>query len=108
MGRRSTAGVWALCSIRCSRESFSSNDKRSLNIDLLESGSHPFDYHSESQCVPEGASQSSLSQGSLSQRSEAGAALVCDRILDGSINLNFAPWFTMRDGRLFSACMGSC
>ncbi|QRV75031.1 Serine/threonine-protein kinase [Ceratobasidium sp. AG-Ba] len=63
------------------------------------SGTHPFDYPSESQHVPEGASQPSLSQGSLSQQSEAGAALVCDRILDGSFNLNFSPWFTMKDAK---------
>ncbi|KAG8710681.1 Meiosis-specific serine/threonine-protein kinase mek1 [Ceratobasidium sp. 394] len=63
------------------------------------SGTHPFDYPSESQHVVDGASQPSLSQGSLSQQSEAGAALVCDRILDGSVNLNFAPWFTMKDAK---------
>ncbi|KAG9105014.1 Meiosis-specific serine/threonine-protein kinase mek1 [Ceratobasidium sp. 370] len=63
------------------------------------SGTHPFDYPSESQHVVDGASQPSLSQGSLSQQSEAGAALVCDRILGGSINLNFSPWFTMKDAK---------
>ncbi|KAG8748255.1 Meiosis-specific serine/threonine-protein kinase mek1 [Ceratobasidium sp. 414] len=63
------------------------------------SGTHPFDYPSEPQHVVDGASQPSLSQGGLSQQSEAGAALVCDRILDGSINLNFSPWFTMKDAK---------
>lgn len=59
---------------------------------------HPFDCAAESQTVHEGASQPSISQGSLSQKSEAGAAMICDRILDGRVDFGYAPWTTMSDG----------
>lgn len=64
---------------------------------------HPFDYASESRSqqsvVHHGASQPSMSRGaSSSQQSEAGAALVCDRILHGWVDLSFAPWPAMTDG----------
>ncbi|KAG8685902.1 Meiosis-specific serine/threonine-protein kinase mek1, partial [Ceratobasidium sp. 395] len=68
-------------------------------IYLMLSGTHPFDYPEPSQRVQEGASQPSVSQGSLSQQSEAGAALVCDRILDGTIDLGFEPWSTLIDAK---------
>lgn len=66
---------------------------------------HPFDFAAESQPVQEGASQPSMSQGSLSQQSEVGAAMVCDRILDGRVDFSYAPWSAMTDGELPLLCL---
>lgn len=74
----------------------------SLGVTLytMLSGMHPFDYAAESQhSAHQGASQPSMSQGSLSQQSEAGAALVCDRILHGWVDLSFTPWPSMTDAK---------
>lgn len=73
----------------------------SLGVTLytMMSGMHPFDFAAESQPVQEGASQPSMSQGSLSQQSEVGAAMVCDRILDGRVDFSYAPWSAMTDAK---------
>ncbi|CAE6425276.1 unnamed protein product [Rhizoctonia solani] len=75
----------------------------SLGVTLytMLSGMHPFDYPGESsqRTVRQGASQPSQGKLDPSQQSEAEAAIVCDRILEGRVEMNYHPWLSMPDAR---------
>ncbi|CAE6438118.1 unnamed protein product [Rhizoctonia solani] len=63
-------------------------------------GMHPFDCGGQSQqTARQNASQPCQAQTSESQQSEADAIVVCDRILNGWVDMNFAPWPSMPDAR---------
>ncbi|QRW17915.1 Serine/threonine-protein kinase [Rhizoctonia solani] len=63
-------------------------------------GMHPFDCGGQSQqTARQNASQPSQAKLSESQQSEADAVVVCDRILNGWVDMCFPPWQSMPDAR---------
>ncbi|CAE6515943.1 unnamed protein product [Rhizoctonia solani] len=75
----------------------------SLGVTLytMLSGMHPFDYAGESsqRTVRQGASLPSQAELSESQKSEAEATMVCNRILHGHADMSYGLWLSMPDAR---------
>ncbi|CAE7131620.1 unnamed protein product [Rhizoctonia solani] len=76
----------------------------SLGVTLytMLSGMHPFDYgggESSQRTVCQAASPPSQAELNERQQSEAEAVMVCDRILQGRVEMSYHPWPSMPDAR---------